>query len=518
MTQPAAGSSNAGETRRTWPRVLLGFALWCALAVPLWALFFLHSQAPVVLATHEATLSPTFNHHARLDMGPYLPDLRLRTSSPIGVRIELGKTTAQSTGELAARYAAIAARPGPQVSRVVQVVQDLAVDAALRAGLLALAPFGLWWLIGPARRAELLKPSVGRVGVVASVVVVSLVVATTPWASGGPTAARGSDTWIPLSQAVPEVAAPADLAVVEVQGGLLTETTRRLIASGFDAYDRGKVFYADLKDRAPEEAKAVRRPAEGEQMAVLVSDRHDNVEMDPVVRAFADAAGATAVIDAGDDTSTGQEWEAFSLDSLDDSFGDYSSKVAIAGNHDHGSFVSKYLAKLGWIHLDGSAPQAPFGVRLFGVDDPRSSGLGGWRDVKGPLTWDETKTKLADTVCLLDDEGQRVATVVVHDANLASQVLERGCADLVVAGHVHTQVGPDRVVGLNGKVGYTYTNGTTGGAAYAVAYGSKLRRDAEFTLITYRDGRPIGLQPVVVRTNGVYDVRPYIPLDLTPAP
>ena len=66
----------------------------------------------------------------------------------------------------------------------------------------------------------------------------------------------------------------------------------------------------------------------------------------------------------------------------------------------------------------------------------------------------------------------------------------------------------------NGKAGYTYTNGTTGGAAYAIAIGSKLRRDAEFTFVTYRDGRPVGLQPVTVRTTGDVAVAPYIPLDL----
>jgi hypothetical protein len=500
----------------TWRKALLGGGVWLVLAAPLWVLFFLHSHAPVVVATHEATLSPTFDHHARLDMGPYLPDLRLPTGSPIGVRVELGKTTADSTGELAARYAAIAARPGPQVRQVVHVVQALALDAALRAGLLALAPFAVWWLMGPRRRAELLRPTVGRVAVVAGVVAVSLVVATTPWDAGAERAANddGNDTWLPLSQAVPEIAVPAELAVVEVQGGLLTRTTRRLIASGFDAYDRGKAFYADLEDRAPAEAKLARPPGKGERMVLLVSDRHDNVEMDPVVRAFADAAGATDIVDAGDDTSTGEEWETFSLDSLEDTFKDYRSRVAIAGNHDHGTFVSRYLAEAGWTHLDGSAPQSPFGVRLFGVDDPRASGLGGWRDVKGPLTWDQTKTQLADAVCALDERGERVATVVVHDANLASDVLARGCTDLVVAGHVHTQIGPDRVVGSNGKVGYTYTNGTTGGAAYAVAVGSKLRRDAEFTLVTYRDGRPLGLQPVIVRTNGVYVVRPFVTFDL----
>ena len=84
----------------------------------------------------------------------------------------------------------------------------------------------------------------------------------------------------------------------------------------------------------------------------------------------------------------------------------------------------------------------------------------------------------------------------------------------MLAGHLHRQVGPTRVVGENGKVGYTYTNGTTGGAAYAIAIGSKLRRDAEFTFVTYRDGRPVGIQPVTVTTTGDLSVAPYIELDL----
>ena len=47
-------------------------------------------------------------------------------------------------------------------------------------------------------------------------------------------------------------------------------------------------------------------PQEGETVVALVSDRHDNIGMDGVARAIADAGGATAVFDAGDDTSTGQ--------------------------------------------------------------------------------------------------------------------------------------------------------------------------------------------------------------------
>ena len=108
----------------------------------------------------------------------------------------------------------------------------------------------------------------------------------------------------------------------------------------------------------------------------------------------------------------------------------------------------------------------------------------------------------------------RIATLVVHDANLGGTALERGCTDLVIAGHLHVQKGPTRVVGTNGKAGYSYTNGTTGGAAYAIAIGSKLRRDAEFTLVTFRDGRPVGLQPVTVRTTGEISVAAYLPLEL----
>ena len=87
-------------------------------------------------------------------------------------------------------------------------------------------------------------------------------------------------------------------------------------------------------------------------MATLVSDRHDNIGMDAVARAIGDAGGARACFDAGDDTSTGKSWEAFSLDSLDAAFHDL-DRWGVAGNHDHGSFVRGYLADRDWTMLDG---------------------------------------------------------------------------------------------------------------------------------------------------------------------
>jgi hypothetical protein len=321
-----------------------------------------------------------------------------------------------------------------------------------------------------------------------------------------------SDVWLPVQDAIADVPVPQELQDWQVQGGLLTQDTRRLIASAFDSYDRSKVFFQGIKDRVPEIADQLHQPRDDETVAVLVSDRHDNIGMDPVVRKVADEAHATVVLDAGDDTSTGETWEEFSLESLDKSFEGY-TRVFIEGNHDNGSFVKRHLSSLGWTHLTGKAVEPFAGVRITGVDDPRSSGLGSWRDATG-LSFDEVRDRIGDDVCKLDEEGDRIATLVVHDANLGRTALARGCTDLVLAGHVHRQVGPTRVVGENGKAGYTYTNGTTGGAAYAIAIGSKLRRDAEFTFVTFRDGRPVGLQPVTVATSGDLSVAAYIPLDL----
>jgi predicted phosphodiesterase len=239
----------------------------------------------------------------------------------------------------------------------------------------------------------------------------------------------------------------------------------------------------------------------------LVSDRHDNIGMDRVARAIGDRAGAESVFNAGDDTSTGGEWEAFSLDSVSEAFADY-SRFGVAGNHDNGSFVRDYLDDLGWTMLDGTVVNGPGDAPLIGLDDPRSSGLGNWRDETG-LSFHEVADRLSDEICEADD---RVATALVHDTDLAQPALQRGCVDLVVGGHVHVKIGPDRVEGPEGQVGYSYTTGTTGGAAYAIAIGSKPRRDAMVSLLTYREGRPIGIQPVTLQTNGQYIVGSFVPL------
>ncbi len=484
--------------------------VWLALSTLAAAGFFLTSERTVDVASHEARVTADFTGEVVVRTGPVLPDVRTDSGSPVGVEIELGKTDARSIEELTARYAAIGSNSDAQIAKVSDAVREMAVDAVVRGLALGLLPILGWVLLGARRRSEIVEHLPTRRGV-AGLLVIALVVIglTTPWRGLGGASQDQPERWVSLATFVgPSVELPEELADVEVRGDTAGET-RRLVASAIDSYREGRAFYADAAEAAAD--LELREPEEGETVVLLLSDRHDNVGMDQVARAVAERGGAEAVFDAGDDTSTGKEWEAFSLDSLADTFDDY-PRWAVAGNHDHGTFVRSYLTDLGWTYFDDEVIDGPGDTRILGVDDPRSSGLGNWRDESG-LTFAEVRARLGDAACEADEDGDRVDTLLVHDANLGDEALSRGCVDLVVGGHTHVQAGPDPVRADDGEVGYTYTVGTAGGAAYAIAIGTKLRRAAGLALITYRDGEPAGIQSVTVETTGRFTVDPYVELE-----
>jgi hypothetical protein len=485
--------------------------VWAVVAVPTGVALFLHTSRDTVVAGHDATVRADLDSFVTLDLGPYLPNLRYPTGSRIGARIDLGKTTADSYSALIQRYAFIASQPQGQIAKVRVTLTDLALDSAVDGAVIGLLGPAAVLLVGRRRWSEVRRAvTVRRATAVLAVVVVAGVLVTRP--GDRDDAPVEQDSWEPIAGAIPDVPIPAEAAPLEIESGLVTSGTRRLVESAIDTYRRSLSFYKSLVEDAPGIAAQLHRPAEDETVGVLVSDRHDNVGMDPVARAVADEGGATFLLDAGDDTSTGSSWEAFSLESLDDAFDDYERRYSIAGNHDNGDFVTEQAKKLGFTTLDGTVVDGPAGVRLLGVSDPRSSGLGTWRDERG-ISFGEQEHRLADLACKHDEDGDRVSTLVVHDADSGREALDRGCVDLVLAGHLHEQVGPEAVTGSNGEVGYSYTTGTTGGAAYAIAIGSKLRRDAEVSLVTYRDGRPVGIQGITVRTLGDFVVGSYVALD-----
>jgi hypothetical protein len=497
-------------------RVLVGVLLLAgsvALGLAVAVSLFLNSSRTTVLVGHDAVVRPTMARDAVVQTGPLLPDFRFRDVGAIGVTITLGKTEVGSVEELVERYAYIAGDPTAPVQKVQGVVVDMAVSAAIRGLGVGLLPVAVFLLLGGHRRGQLFRGLRTRQGVLAAALLAVLpLLIWQPWQSSEETQEE-QGTWQTLAElAGPDVELPAEVRDIEVRSGPVTTQSKRLVLSAIDTYDKSKEFYSTAAEGAGD--LDVRQPEDGETVALLVSDRHDNIGMDRVARAIGEAAGATVVLDAGDDTSTGQPWEAFSLDSLAAAFDDW-DRYGVAGNHDHGTFVSTYLADEGWTMLDGEAVDAPWGGTLLGVDDPRSSGLGNWREESG-LSFTEVGQRLADAACAAADDGERVSTVLVHDANLGREALARGCVDLVLGGHTHVQSGPTEVTGEGGESGWTWTNGTTGGAAYAIALGSKPRRDADVSLVTYADGRPTGLQWVRLRTDGSWLVGDWSPI--TPAP
>jgi len=475
----------------------------------------------VVIGAHTTTVSPALDGYATLDFGPLVPRFRVPTDEPfgLGVHIDVGDTDVGSLDELIHRDALIASQPGGEVRRIRAVVAAMALDAAVRGlGVGVLATLGaaaLWRLVGAERRGELVSAA-RRVRAdprprpllvaVATVAVLSLATAAAVLpGDDSAESASGAAEWVSVPELFPDLPLDDRLRVVEVSTGAATEGGVELVDSALSTYRASVDFYGALTDRVADIADQIRQPEDSDTVALLVADRHNNIGMDPVARAVADIGGATLLLDAGDDTSTGGDWETFSINSLADAFSGLEVVVA-PGNHDAGGAITHAYEDAGFTVLDGE-PVTVEGIRFLGAPDPRSSGLtadGG----EGVESITELAERLARAAC---DAGD-VSVVLVHSPAAGMAAAESGCVDLMLTGHVHRQIGPDTAYSPDGRATTSYSNGTTGGAAYAFALGSALRREAQVTLVTFREGRPVGLQPVSFATDGTIEVAEYEPV------
>ncbi|MGH1564052.1 metallophosphoesterase family protein [Mumia sp. DW29H23] len=520
-------TETARRRRRGWLPVLLLVVVGLVVSGTVALVTFTNSHRTAVVGAHTAIVTPTFDGHATLDFGSVLPRIRMPVDTPlsVGVTIDIGDTEADSLDEVVARDAVIASQPQAEIDQITAVVRDIAIASVLRglgAGLaVVLMLVAGWMLVGRRRRQEVAARvrsavrhrtiphgplrSMTAFGLVA---VLALILLTWPEPAEE---AVDEARWRPLEEVYPEIPDDLDLDDVQISSGSATDASQAIVESAITTYDTSVKFYGAMADRVPEVADQLRQPEDGEIVAVLVADRHDNIGMDKVVRAVADEVDASLLIDAGDDTSTGGSWEGFSIRSLAQQFGDM-PVVAVAGNHDEGDFVAEQMKKEGFTVLDGK-PVDVEGIRFLGYSDPRSSGLtAGWS--QGSTSIKKQGEELTDTAC----EDGDVSTVVVHSPTTGEQVAGAGCVDLVLSGHLHVQRGPTVVTAEDGRRTVTFTNASTGGAAFAFALGSKLRRQAQTTLITYRDGRPVGLQPVNFNPDGSIGVEAFVPIDVASEP
>jgi len=500
-------------------KVLVVVALALATGVPTAYTTFVHSERDIVIGAHDATVQPSFDGWAEIDFGAVLPRMRLPANAPagIGVEIRLGEADVTSLQEIIARDAVIASQPEGELETLNAAVRSMALDAVARGvgvGLLVvLLTVVVWRAVGRTRRRELLKrwgrPTVRRGIVIAAAALVTVIALALVAAPDRPR--EDQTAWSPLQSLFPGVPDDAILDTIEVANTASARGSRALIEGAVATYRESQEFYGKLAVVAA--TAEVRTPEDGEITALVVTDRHDNIAMDPVARAIASRAGVSLLIDLGDDTSTGAAWEAFSLNSLAREFRGIPT-VAVAGNHDTGGFVREQMEEKGFTVLDGE-PVDVGGVRFIGSSDPRSSGLtAGYSGDESDNIAAISEQDDALTTAACEDGG--VAVAAVHSSASAKKLAASGCVDLVLSGHLHRQVGPTTVEGENGRLTTTLSTGSTGGAVYAFALGSKLRRLAQVTIVTFKDGAPVGLQPVSFEPGGIVTVADYVAL--TPSP
>ncbi len=516
MATTASASSARGHP--WWPAaVWLGWRLLLSTAVALVvaAVGFFGDARPVTIGAHSGSVSPTADGRATLDAGGVLPAVRVPSGLPLnlGVRLDISSTERPTLQDVIEADAAIAASPDGEIRKVRTEVREMALAHLARGlgcGLLvlvALVAFKRPPLRFPAGRPNgLTARRLVPLGLTVSAVLVAVIATLVPWWTR-PT--PDQPRWVPLAALVPSAEGVPELSDVEMVSGPEARGIASLVQSAVNEYAASLTFYRDLADAVPRVADDFHPVTPGDVIAVQVSDRHDNVGMDQVLRAVVDAAGASLVLDSGDDTSSGSSWEAFSIDSLAAAT-EGLDVVAVPGNHDRGDMVAERMTELGFTVLDDE-PVDVQGIRFLGDADPRGTGLTA-NISQGKESVAQQAARLRDIACA---DGA-ISTVLVHSAASGAGVAGAGCADLVLSGHLHRQVGPDVVTAPDGSTTTTYTNGTTGGAAYAFALGTTLRQPAQLTLITYRDGDPIGLQPIDIDTGGGISVQDWIRLPPVP--
>lgn len=501
------------------PIVVTALALMAGLGTML--VTFFSSERNVAIGAHTARVSPTLDGHATFDFGPLLPGVRIDLEEPpagLGVFIDVRDTATSDLEEVMLQNAVIASQPAGEIDKIEDIVRGILFDSFLRGlgvGILTALVFGLGArLIGRERwraladtAAEHRLRSTGFVVGTGVVVVAAGVMIHAPSQSSADGTFDDAE-WVPVTTAFPNI--PGDLPEidrVEVPQGAVTQAGAAIVDGIVDTYRTSLEFYGDLREEALQAEVRTPDEDEGEVTALVVTDRHNNIGMDPVAEAIAERAEAEYVFNLGDDTSTGASWEEFSVDSLATTFEDY-DVYAVAGNHDTGEFFKDAMRDRGITMLDGEAIDVD-DIRLFGDSDPRSSGLTAGYDgseedsIAAIREQDEVMT---EEVC----EDGDVDTVLVHAQSSARTLAESGCVRLILSGHLHRQVGPDV---WEDSDTVTLTTASTGGAVYAFALGSKLRRDAQVTIVTFREGESVGLQSVDFTTAGEVEVQEYVEID-----
>lgn len=520
VEQQTPEQDRSGERRRKATKAAGYVLAFGAIALPSGGLFLSQDREEIVVAGHEAEVSPTRDGYATIETGALSIEARTPAHMPFGtgVNIKLGRTVATNYDELLQRYAAILSQPSGEIANVEDMWRGMVYENALKGIGVSVAALSIWSAIGSQRRRHLIDKMIEsskkqRTTAMAGAVLVAGGTAGFSTLQNDDSYVPPDQEWTSLRDQFPEIPDDPIFNTVKIDNGPLTKGAKKMIRSFINIYEESEAFYSSLEDKVADLTPQLRQPKEGETAVLVVTDRHDNIGMDPVARKVGDVVGAKVVVDLGDTTGSGSKWEEFSMNSEIEAFKDYKNIIA-PGNHDNGDTVGNFFKDHGWAVVSGKEITVD-GIRFLGNRDPRSSGLGHWRNT-AQGTIPEMGEQLAETACEANEKGNRIPTIIVHDGNAGSEALARGCVDLVLSGHTHRQIGPITSEGENGQAGTALTIGSTGGATLPVAFGSKLRRDAQVAVVTYKEGRPVGVQVVDFTTGGNVTAQDYAEIKTGP--
>jgi hypothetical protein len=481
---------------------------------------FRYESRTITVGAHTTIVRPAFDGYATIDLGAVMPKVRIPADGPLGLGVSLDVgDSVEATGsveQLIQRDALIASQPAGEVQRVRGALRDMALEALVRGagvGLLAVVLVaGVWRLVGARRRGELQRAartalrerrrrSLLSAGALVGALLLGGTAVLVPAGSGA--AVRQSE-WVAVEELLPGLELDGALARIEVARSALSSGGVALLDSALDVYSASARFYGTIEAAVPGIADQLRVPDEDETVALLVSDRTTTSAWIRSREPSATPAVPPADqrrrrhVHRGHMGGVQRQLARQDLRGLRRRRGRRQPRSRPA-------IVEQY-ERAGFTVLSGE-PAEVAGIRFLGDRDPRESGLTAVRIEDGE-TVEEMGERLAEAAC----EDGDIAVLLVHDRKSALPTAERGCTDLALSGHYHRQIGPDTITRLDGGVSTTYTNGSTGGATFAFALGTRLRYDAQVTLVTFRDGRPIGLQPVSVTTEGRIRVADYVEL------
>ncbi len=456
------------------------------------------------------SISPASDGYATAELG-VLPDARIPIHTPfgLGATVDVGNSLTEASAvqssemidALYESYGSLLVEPDIEINELRDNLSDHLRFSMLLGMLTALGVGGAIRFAGKEMSAFLssladkkhFTTSLGAAFLASSAVAVVATESYTPIEQVG---------FVPIVDKVPRAALVPELADVEIRDIALTAAGERLINGIIDSYLASEVFYTDLEQTIESHASEFHVPEEGQKVGMSLSDRHLNYLVDKSLRKIADLGGASFVMDLGDDTSSGSSSEEFSLRSLHEVFKGMKILV-ITGNHDAGGDVLRYWEDNDAITADDEVITFE-GITFILRNDPHDSDFTPERK-QGDISDQELTDDVTKTAC---ESDERVNVIMVAKKSYASDAIAQGCADLALSGDTHVQTKPSEVLGENGATGYELTNGTSGGASYAIALG-KLRRPASATLVTFEDGKPVGVQIVTLNTNGVVEVGEY---------